>query len=177
MILQVVVALIASWTSQAFRLAPFRGRADAAAASGALTGILRYAHVHLSEIEVIGSEHLIKFRDGRDLETALGTRVTEDVACLGEFRGDLQDRLPLYSLDVLCDLFHSKGHGGARAGTGGARENAGRPSGTGVPQALSPAKLLTPEQKWQFAVLCVGLLRRLCPSGDALAFSDVFRQC
>jgi hypothetical protein len=45
--------------------------------------------------------------------------------------------------------------GGARAGTGGKREGAGRPPNvlpsTGTPQQISPAKILTPEQKWQFA--------------------------
>ena len=45
--------------------------------------------------------------------------------------------------------------GGARPGTGGKREGAGRPPNvlpsTGTPQQISPAKILTPGQKWQFA--------------------------
>jgi hypothetical protein len=45
--------------------------------------------------------------------------------------------------------------GGARPGTGGKREGAGRPPNvlpsTGTPQQISPAKILTPGQKWQLA--------------------------
>ena len=43
--------------------------------------------------------------------------------------------------------------GGARegAGSGGRREGAGRPPGAHTPQVLSPARILSPGQKWKYA--------------------------